>query len=128
MLQPDIEIYIQDAGLKAIKDWLTGCFDSFEEGQHRGNIYNFQVFSNGHAIPVMVVEKAAGKHFTSVWFDSSETPWNDDVSCARDTNQKINKTIRCNGGFWQDGNSDENRWLEVNHEGEQTIQWPDNSA
>ncbi|MCL6417393.1 hypothetical protein MIB92_17165 [Aestuariirhabdus sp. Z084] len=123
MLQPDIEIYIKDTSLNAIRDWLGSNFDAIEEGQHKGNSYHFQSFINGESIPVLVVEKAAGKHFTSVWFDSSATPWNDDLSCARSAHQTLGRTVRCNGGFWEDGSEDMDSWMEISEQGEHQVEW-----
>ncbi|WP_426417314.1 hypothetical protein [Aestuariirhabdus sp. LZHN29] len=123
MLQPDIEIYIKGTSLNAIRQWLDASFDSIEEGQHKGNSYQFQAFHDGQGIPVMVVEKAAGKQFTSVWFDSSATPWNDDLSCARAAYQQLARPVRCNGGFWEDGSDAVDSWMEVSDQGEQTVEW-----
>ncbi|RRJ85137.1 hypothetical protein [Aestuariirhabdus litorea] len=123
MLQPDIEIYIKNTSINAIRDWLSATFEAVEEGQHRGHSYRFQVFHEGQGIPVMVVEKAAGKSFTSVWFDSSATPWNDDLSCARDAHRQLERPVRCNGGFWEDGSEAMDTWVEVSEQGEQLIEW-----
>ncbi len=123
--QTDIEIYLMKQPVDAILEWLNDCFDSCSEPDIKGRSTNLEVVYTGQTIPVNIVENAAGKAWTSIWFDADSTPWQCDAECARDAHKALRARVRCNASFWQEfaGNTDE--WLEISEHGsEKLIDWP----
>jgi len=121
MIQPDIEIYVNSASVEEITNWLKDRMDSFEADQpNTAKSHSYKATLGDETIPVLIVEKAAGKYFTSVWFDSNKTPWEKDVDCGRDAFQFMEKEIRCNAAGWLPGDEPD-EWLCINSEGEEKI-------
>ena len=121
----DIEIYLMKQSPEAIIGWLKGRFDNCTESYVSGNSHFLEVTCKGQLIPVNIVENAAGKAWTSVWFNSPDTPWQFDVDCARDAHQSLKGRVRCNASFWQESVGSSSEWLEINDHGEEhLINWP----
>lgn len=125
---PDIEIYIKAASTNAVAGWLQQQFDEVETLQQQGKVSQYRVRWQGADIPVLVVEKAGGI-YTSVYFESPQTPWQQDIDCARQAYDYFSENtdittleVRCVPGGWQEGD-DPDAWLAINAEGEQAIQW-----
>ncbi|MGI0115944.1 hypothetical protein [Zooshikella sp. RANM57] len=123
MQLPDIEIYVKNTTPDLIEDWLDDRFDSVELVNKEGRTHQYNVDWQGMNIPVMVVERAAGRAFTSIWFNSAETPWETDIECARDAFEFFDTEIRCNGTFWQEEEAADNEWWRITHQGEGIISW-----
>ena len=125
MTQPDIEIYIRQQPVDNIVEWLSDRFDSCSEPQTKGRSHSLEVELEGQAIPVTIVENAAGKAWTSLWFDSSATPWGNDVESARELNSNLKCKVRCNASFWKSGAENMDEWLEISETGnEKLVDWP----
>ncbi|CAM3809793.1 hypothetical protein [Parendozoicomonas haliclonae] len=123
--QTDIEIYLMKQPVDAIIEWLGETFDNCSEADVRGRSYNLTVTHNEQSIPVNIVENAAGKAWTSVWFDSTSTPWHCDADCARSAHKMLAGRVRCNASFWQEGAGNMDEWLEIGQDGsEKLIDWP----
>ncbi|MGY0217691.1 hypothetical protein ACWJJH_09905 [Endozoicomonadaceae bacterium StTr2] len=124
MSQPDIEIYVRDVNLEDITTWLAEVFDTVETGPVHGNCRYFKVYLAEKQIPVQIQKGASGK-WNSIWFDSSDTPWDEDKSCGMAFNQRFQQPVRCNASLWQGDESNMDEWLHINQDGsEQLIQWP----
>ena len=124
-VQTDIEIYLMKQPVETIIQWLTDRFDSCSELQTRGRSHNLQVTHEGQQIPVNIVENASGKAWTSVWFDSTTTPWSCDAECGREAHTALKSRVRCNASFWQEGAGSSEEWLDISVEGQETlIDWP----
>ena len=114
-MMDDIEIYAKNLSLEAITQWLQGCFEQVStiyQG-HNHNlgkaVHDLEVMASHKTIPVMIVEGAVGKAWTSVWFKTSGTPWKDDTECARSLHANSPSQVRCNSGPWQEG-ADMDEW------------------
>ena len=123
MRQPDIEIYLREDHVKDLLVWLPEALGPLVLGDAVGNNRQGTIESNP-AIPLMIVRKAAGK-WTSIWFDSAETPWATDADCARAVHTALSHEVRCSIGSWDEseGDADADRWLKVNADGESEFVW-----
>ncbi len=118
---PDIEIYLKSVAPDQIESWLTQRFGNLEHLKHSRRVHQYQLAHSGHRIPVLVVENAA-KAFSSILFESTETPWEQDIQCAREAFTHFGKEVRCIASGWNDGDEPD-EWIAVTAEGESTIIW-----
>ncbi len=118
---PDIEIYVKQRSVEQITQWLESTFERLEATGKQGHTHRFTVTYNHVAIPVTVIDRAA-KEFCSVWFDSAQTPWAQDLDCAQQAQQRLNTEIRCIVSGWQEGD-EADEWWSVTDQGENKIQW-----
>lgn len=122
-MQEDFEIYIHKATLDDVSAWLTSLFPGLEKTTgDKTKTHRFKAHWNNELLPITVIERAAKPGFTSVWFDSGNTPWESDKACALAAFAALQKPVRCNPAFWQEGD-DPDLWLEINAEGEQSVIW-----
>lgn len=121
---PDIEIYVRDAGVEDLRRWLEQRLGTLQAEPSRGAMSRFVVESNGVAIPVRITTGAVGKAWTSVWLDSPDTPWADDLACARDCFAVLGREVRCAAGGWdEETGEDPDAFIKVDAEGEMPIRW-----
>ncbi|WP_421868756.1 hypothetical protein [Motiliproteus sp.] len=118
---PDIEIYIKQRSVEQINAWLEAEFDQLELQQQRGQTYRYQASLNGILIPITLIDRAA-KDFSSLWFDSDNTRWPQDLDCARHACQQLGTEIRCIASGWKEGDEPD-EWWSVKEDGEQQILW-----
>jgi hypothetical protein len=80
MRQPDIEIYLKDADVdhKAIAAWLGAALGPCSDWVQKGQTYKCKAGN----VPVTWLPKAVGK-WNSLYLESDQTPWDDDIACAR---------------------------------------------
>ncbi|WP_281647899.1 hypothetical protein [Parendozoicomonas sp. Alg238-R29] len=124
-IQTDIEIYLMKQSVESILQWLDDHFDSCSEPVSHGRSHSLEVVHEKQVIPVNIVENASGKAWTSVWFDSINTPWSCDAECGREAHTKLNARIRCNASFWQENAGNMDEWLEISSDGtENLVDWP----
>ncbi len=104
MRQPDIEIYLKDADVdhKAIAAWLGTALGSCSDWVQRGQTYKCRAGS----VPVTWLPKAVGK-WNSLFLDSDQTPWEDDIACARAAFAALNVEVRCAPGTWVEEEGEE---------------------
>lgn len=93
----DIEIYAKNLKLADILSWLEKSFSSVEAITSGKVVHDYALNGN---IPLMVVENAVGKAWTSIWFKSPETPWADDRECARSLQTLTQCRVRANATPW----------------------------
>ncbi|MCP5207393.1 MAG: hypothetical protein H7A01_09350 [Hahellaceae bacterium] len=123
--QSDIEIYIKDCTIDVIKEWLEtrlGPVTLIKQGK------NIQLFKCSYESKVLIIEvlaEAVGKRFTCVWFQSSDTPWNTDLECARDAFAALNTEIRCSEGNWSEEEAvpEQQLWWRITADGEKQVVW-----
>lgn len=121
MRQPDIEIYLKDSQREAITEWLTTVLGAPCAWQQKGRVSRTCCAN----IPVVYFEQAVGK-WHSLLLESAETPWADDIECAKAAAAHLQINVRCAPGSWQesDGEADADRWLQVSSDGSvETINW-----
>lgn len=120
MRQPDIEIYLKDADHTAVSEWLNKAIGPVTQWQQRGQTFK----CTAAGIPVTWVPKAVGR-WSSLLLESDQTPWADDLSCAKEAFSALGCQIRCAVGGWQedDAEGDDDLWLKVDAEGVSEITW-----
>ncbi len=125
MRQPDIEIYLKNTPPEDVLAWLATRFHDTEPVEQHGSSYQLRVYHDHDWIPVLLVCGAAGKPWSSLWFDSPNSPWSSDQDCAREVHAALGAQIRCNGGFWEEGDeASMDEWWQIAADGsESTIQW-----
>lgn len=120
----DLEIYVKDLSLDMIRKWLKAHFDTVEVLGSSNKVHDFLVHGQKDSAPVMIVEGAVGKAWTSIWFKANKTPWGDDMACARSLNQFAKCRVRANAAPWSDG-EDMDEWWQITESGEEsTVSWP----
>lgn len=121
---PDIEIYVKAATVDELRGWIAQRFGAISDEPSRGAMQHFRVEREGIVIPVRIMPGAVGKQWTSVWLDSPDTPWADDLACARDCFAFLGKEVRCASGSWQEETeADPDEFISVTAEGEKSIAW-----
>ncbi|WP_242521653.1 hypothetical protein [Motiliproteus sp. SC1-56] len=118
---PDIEIYIKAHPLVRIEQWLRARFDTVEPAGSTKQGVRFYLSWQGQRLPALVVEKAAG-NFTSLWFDSDQTPWDRDIDCAREAAAEFECEVRCIASGWKEGDEPD-EWWSITPSEEKTILW-----
>ncbi|MFP8967246.1 hypothetical protein ACKC9G_11755 [Pokkaliibacter sp. CJK22405] len=118
---PDIEIYVRSTAVEDIVSWLAQAMNvTTPEIRKKGSSWHCTVAD----VPVMLVEQAAGKNFTSVWLDSDQTPWATDLECAKAAYEGLQREIRCIRSGWSE-EQDPDEWWSVGRDGIQEILWTD---
>ena len=120
----DIEIYLQDTPAAAVAEWLAARFSGGPVALRPAGRKQWRTVlpDAGASIPVLVIEDAA-PGFTSVWFNSAHTPWEDDLACAREAHRHFGREVRATPGSWNEGD-DPDAWWSVDAAGERLIPWP----
>lgn len=123
MRSPDIEVYLHQANTQALIAWLQLRFpESTAPAKPTGKQqWKMNLVYQGSFIPVLIIEQAS-PGFSSVWFDSDRTPWENDQACARELFAHFHSEIRATPGSWQEGD-DPDLWWYINASGEGLIQW-----
>ncbi len=124
----DIEVYVHKFPFEPIRDWLGTVFDAVAIISSGKVVHELEVVCKGRAIPVMIVEQAVDKVWTSIWFKTLGTPWQDDTGCAKSLQAFSQCVMRCNGGPWQEG-ADMDEWWQLDDQGvESLVKWPNASS
>ena len=122
MRQPDIEIYLKDSDVtyKDVEAWLSDVLGECSEWKKKGGTYQCTAGN----VPVTWIPKAVGK-WNSLLLDSDQTPWEDDIACAKAAFAALNIEVRCAPGSWaeEQGEADADRWVRISADGEEEITW-----
>ena len=121
--QPDIEIYVKDISFNDIQTWLTNIFEPVTLPSFNGKPVSTNVGASPK-IPVMITPNAAGKAFTSIWFQSDQTPWKNDEECAISFLAVNDTEVRCSAYSWLEGEEEySEQWLCITRNEKRLIQW-----
>ncbi|CAM3733131.1 hypothetical protein CCOS865_04465 [Pseudomonas reidholzensis] len=122
MRQPDIEIYLKDTDVdhKQVAAWLAEALGTCSEWTQKGLTWKCLAGN----IPVTWLPKAVGK-WNSLYLESDQTPWDDDIACARAAHAALQVEVRCAPGSWSEehGEEDADRWIRISADGEEEITW-----
>jgi len=123
-VQTDIEIYTLSCPTERITSWLETDFTLVSKSVLSKLCTKLIITVNNEDIEVTILEQAAGKRFTSIWFDSDKTPWNNDIECAKQAFKSLNCEIRCNLQSWEEeGDQDLDQWWHINEYEEGPFIW-----
>lgn len=112
-MYPDIEVYVKGKSEEELTKWLTEALGTVEyQGKREGGLLHYQVSMNNQSLPVLIMPAVVGKAWTSVWYDTPDTPWQDDVACALQMAKELDTEIRCIRSGW-DEEQDPDEWLKV---------------
>ena len=116
---PDIEIYLKTKDLQVITQCLEQIFSQAitfnSEPPFQACLIN--------DIPIKVYLKVKSG-FSSIWFDSSHTPWENDLHCAQEFQKITGLICRCIKSSWAENETeDPDLWLEVNNQGQKELIW-----
>lgn len=122
---PDIEIYAKDISFQQIDEWLKLHFNDVERQQTVTKKSEARSHWLVDGSEVIVFGNAIGS-FSSIWFKQNNSPWDDDLSCARDASKFFNSQVRCSNSGWEEGQGPDAQWWRVTQEeGEMLIEWPE---
>ena len=122
MRQPDIEIYLKEAksGHEHVVKWLSEALGPCKPWEKKGQVWK----CTAGGIPVTWMPNAVGK-WNSLYLESDQTPWDDDIACAQAAFKALNVEVRCAPGSWSEehGEEDADRWIRISADGEEEITW-----
>ena len=89
----NIEIYVEGCSIDVLVRWIEKAIGKLERAPDVGKeaIYDSKIGS-------VIISPSAGS-FTSVWFNTDETPWATDVDCGRQAVRDLNCIVRCDPGL-----------------------------
>ena len=123
-MQSDIEVYVLSCPTEKIITWLEEAFTLVKKSTPSKLCSKVTIHFNGHDINVTILEQAAGKRFTSIWFESDKTPWDNDMSCAKQVFESLGCEVRCNFQGWEEeGNQDPDQWWRISKYEEGPFIW-----
>ena len=117
---PDIEIYLLKAEADAVKNWLSNALvtsSAIEElSQSKQGIEwragNMEILFTANA----------SKNFASLWFKTNQTPWDDDLACAKAAHEALQLEVRCSKAGWQEGDEGPG-WIKLIRGEEKPLDW-----
>jgi hypothetical protein len=118
-MQSDIEIYVKNIAASAVEQWLQAM--GWQTDASILNRTTTKIIASTSDKSFTVLAVSSGK-FTSIWFQSDQTPWANDVDCAKQAWQHFGKEVRASQGGWLEDNKDD-RWWKLDDSGEALIDW-----
>lgn len=123
---PDIEIYLNGVGVADLEFWLTEQLDDLTATKRLAGMPKqarpFQGIWQGERFTILMIEKVADG-FTSLWLNSPELPWRDDLECGLAAAAHFQREVRIAAGGWQEG-AEPDAWISMQPDGSQTqITW-----
>jgi hypothetical protein len=115
---PDIEIYLKRVESGDILKWLEQVFGNLEVTRTEPSI---RCKING--MFCTITEQVAKGGFSSIWFESNQTPWHTDKDCARVAYEHFKTDTRCSTGGWEGDEEDNGGWFRISDKGEQVVNW-----
>lgn len=119
----DLEVYVEGEPLEALQEWLMAALPGSELRNTSKKGFRINGLYNNAATPITVVKNAGNTGFTSVWIQSLNAPWDNDISLAKQLHKDLKVTVRCNASPWQNGD-DPDEWYEISSKGESSVHWP----
>ena len=112
----DVEVYIRTHDPDPILKWVRSTIGKELLVDDAGDSQIFHCRHKDVVIPVVLTK--VDDEFTSIWFNSDQTPWRGHLDCARDAYQNTRIEVRCD-----DGSMNPNTWISISAEGEAEVQW-----
>lgn len=126
---PDLEIYLKRVPADDIIEWLKVVFDDVSVLTDQSSTQSSTHPTKPSATECLIQqtmtcnisENVAKGGFTSVWFKTNETPWENDHECAVSAFDYFQIETRCSTGGWE--GEDDGGWLRITDKGSQTVNW-----
>jgi hypothetical protein len=118
-MQSDIEIYVKNINPTKAEHWLQHLGWQTQLTPVNRNTNKIVADTGDKSITVFTIN--SGK-FTSIWFQSDQTPWAEDLECAKQAWQYFEKEVRASQGGWREDSNDD-RWWKIDSDGENLIDW-----
>lgn len=122
----DLEIYIRDIEISAVKAWLSSHIDGLElpEDALSDKPLKSHGFYSGCSIRLSVYPRAGGNRYASLIMEGDKLPWASDLECGRSAWRAMDTEIRCSPGEWKEGEAvEEEKWWRIDQRGEQLAVW-----
>ena len=121
-IQTDVEIYAKRVSINHIIEWVRLYF-SIDEQKTVGSTLKLKLTRDGSAITCTIAENIAKGGYTSIWFDSSCTPWQTDEECAQEAYNHLQVEIRCSVNGWTSEGEDSGGWYRFTDRGKTVVNW-----
>ncbi|MCZ6868890.1 MAG: hypothetical protein O7G84_05250 [Gammaproteobacteria bacterium] len=119
---PDIEIYLRDTKTQRVIGWLKQEFPMAQMNtiRHDHKALRLEMNTQKGTIPVTLYFDPLPE-YTVVWFDTSATPWNTDLDCARTAARHLGCEVRCSLG--DSGDTGSAQWWRITGDRVEQITW-----
>jgi len=121
-IQPDVEIYAKLVDINNIIEWIKFYF-SIDERKTVGSTLKLKLTRDGSEMTCTIAENVAKGRYTSIWFDSSSTPWDTDEECAQAAYNYFQVEIRCSVSGWTSESEDSGGWYRFTDSGKTIVNW-----
>jgi hypothetical protein len=121
-IQPDVEIYAKLVDINNIIEWIKLYF-SIDERKTVGSTLKLKLTRDGSEMSCTIAENVAKGRYTSIWFDSSSTPWDTDEECAQAACNYFQVEIRCSVSGWTSESEDSGGWYRFTDSGKTIVNW-----
>ena len=121
-IQTDVEIYAKRVSINHIIEWVRLNF-FIDEQKTVGSTLKLKLTRDGSAITCTIAENIAKGGYTSIWFDSSCTPWQTDEECAQEAYNHFQTEIRCSVNGWSSESEDSGGWYRFTDSGKTVVNW-----
>jgi hypothetical protein len=121
-IQTDVEIYAKRVSINRIIEWVRIYF-FIEEQKTVGSTLKLKLTRDGGAITCTIAENIVKGGYTSIWFDSSSTPWQTDEECAQAAYNHFQVEIRCSVNGWALESEDSGGWYRITDGGKTVVNW-----
>ena len=121
-IQTDVEIYAKRVSTNHIIEWVRLYF-SIDEQKTVGSTLKLKLTRDGSAITCTIAENIAKGGYTSIWFDSSCTPWQTDEECAQEAYNHLQVEIRCSVNGWTSESEDSGGWYRFTDSEKTVVNW-----
>ncbi|MEM5528981.1 hypothetical protein WN093_09170 [Gammaproteobacteria bacterium AS21] len=122
---PDIEIYIKNTEADQIIAWLASLTNSLLIDRQDSNSSALSLSFNTATIQARIQYNVSGKAWSSLWFKQNETPWDNDLDCAKAASLALTAQVRCVKSGWSDQEdiSDDEQWWKIEDNETVLISW-----
>lgn len=128
--QPDVEIYLKDLDNEQLLQWLKTAFFVRDEAaitqidMGKGRSYTIRLTYGDEPLDLSITPCAAGKAFTSIWFKSHHTPWDNDLACAESALAVIDTEVRCSAESWAEEEPEfSEKWWKITRNDRELVVW-----
>lgn len=112
---PDLEIYVADINVEQSLEWLSQLFTQVAKTKKVKGMpkqaFPFNFEHDGKGYDGIIYDRVADG-FTSIWLNSQDLPWQDDLAWGAVAAKALNKEVRVTAGGW-DQNQDADAWISI---------------